>query len=63
MLALNHKQLELVMAAAGGLVVEKRDLFLQRVAARLALHGHRASSTPGLSQEIEAPSDLAFKGA
>jgi hypothetical protein len=33
MLALTDSQLKLVMAAAGGLEVEKRDLFLQRVAA------------------------------
>ena len=33
MLALNDDQLAVVMTAAGGLPVEKRDLFLQRVAA------------------------------
>jgi hypothetical protein len=39
MLALNDAQLALVMTAAGGLPVEKRGLFLERVAARLTLHG------------------------
>ena len=39
MFALNDAQLALVMTAAGGLPVEKRSLFLERVAARLRLHG------------------------
>jgi hypothetical protein len=39
MLALSDTQLAIVMTAAGGLAVEKRALFLERVAARLQLHG------------------------
>jgi hypothetical protein len=39
MLALSDTQLTVVMAAASGLPVEKRALFLERVAARLALCG------------------------
>jgi hypothetical protein len=35
MLALTDSQLQLVMTAAGGLEVEKRGIFLERVAARL----------------------------
>ena len=39
MLALNDKQLELVMTAAKGLAPgEKRSLFLERVAAKLELY-------------------------
>ena len=41
MLALSDSQLQIVMTAAGGLPVEKRSLFLERVAARLRLHGPR----------------------
>jgi hypothetical protein len=37
MLALSDAQLTVVMTAAGGLPVEKRTLFLERVAARLRL--------------------------
>lgn len=37
MLALSDTQLSVVMTAAGGLPVEKRALFLERVAARLRL--------------------------
>jgi hypothetical protein len=39
MLALTDSQLKLVMTAAGGLSVEKRAVFLERVAARLQLYG------------------------
>jgi hypothetical protein len=39
MLALSDAQLRIVMIAAGPLPVEKRGLFLERVAARLALRG------------------------
>jgi hypothetical protein len=39
MLALSDTQLAVVMTAAGGLAVEKRTLFLERVAARLTLCG------------------------
>ena len=41
MFALSDAQLALVMTAAGGLPVEKRSVFLERVAARLRLHGPR----------------------
>ena len=39
MFALSDDQLALVMTAAGGLPMEKRSVFLERVAARLRLHG------------------------
>jgi len=39
MLALSDSQLQIVMTAAGGLPVEKRSVFLERVAARLQLRG------------------------
>jgi hypothetical protein len=39
MLALSDRQLAVVMTAARGLTVEKRSLFLERVAARLELRG------------------------
>jgi hypothetical protein len=45
MLALNDVQLEIVMVAAGGLPAEKRSVFLERVAARLRLHGPHFSDT------------------
>jgi hypothetical protein len=41
MFALSDDQLAMVMIAAGGLEVEKRSVFLERVAARLRLHGPR----------------------
>ena len=41
MLALTDAQLEIVMVAVGGLPVEKRSVFLERVAARLQLRGSR----------------------
>jgi hypothetical protein len=39
MLALSDDQLAMVMTAAGSLPVEKRGIFLERVAARLLLRG------------------------
>ena len=39
MLALSDDQLAVVMTAARGLPVEKRGVFLERVAARLQLRG------------------------
>ena len=39
MFALTDAQLEIVMIAAGSLPVEKRGLFLERVAAKLQLRG------------------------
>jgi hypothetical protein len=41
MLALSDSQMEAVMTAAVGLPVEKRSVFLERVAARLELRGPR----------------------
>jgi hypothetical protein len=41
MFALSDDQLALVMTAAGGLPVEKRSVFLERVAARLRLREAR----------------------
>ena len=41
MLALNDNQLQIVMTDAGSLPVEKRSVFLERVAARLRLRGLR----------------------
>ena len=39
MLALSDEQLTTVITAAGGLPVEKRSVFLERIAARLQLRG------------------------
>jgi hypothetical protein len=41
MLALSDDQLAMVMTAAGSLPVEKRSVFLKRIAARLQLRGPR----------------------
>ena len=58
MLALNDKQLELVMTAAKGLEPgEKRSLFLERVAAKLELRGHRFSDV-----DLETAIRLALTG-
>jgi len=43
MLALKGHRLAIVMVAADKLPVEKREVFLDRVAARLRLHGFRIS--------------------
>jgi hypothetical protein len=40
MLALTDSQLQIVMAAGRHLSPEKRSLFLERIAARLRLHGN-----------------------
>jgi hypothetical protein len=45
MLALTNSQLKIVMAAASGLSLEKRSLFLERIAARLQLYGPRFTDT------------------
>ena len=45
MFALTDAQLALVMTAAGGLPVEKRSVFLERVAARLRLRGPHFTDT------------------
>jgi hypothetical protein len=42
MLALSDSQLQIVMAAAGGLSPEKRSVLLERIAARLRLYGANA---------------------
>jgi len=39
MLSLSSQQLHIVMQGAGTLPVEKRDLYLQRIAAMLAIRG------------------------
>ena len=41
MFALSDDQLAPVMTAAGSLPVEKRSTFLERLAAKLRLRGHR----------------------
>jgi hypothetical protein len=41
MLALSDDQLQIIMTAAGSLPVEKRSVFLERLAARLQLRGSR----------------------
>jgi hypothetical protein len=41
MLALNDAQLQIVMTTAGSLPIEKRAIFLERVAAKLLLRGPR----------------------
>ena len=47
MFALSDDQLALVMTAAGGVEVEKRGVFLERVAARLRLRGPRFTDSSG----------------
>jgi hypothetical protein len=39
MLSLSSQQLQIVMQGAGNLPVEKRDLYLRRIAAMLAIRG------------------------
>jgi hypothetical protein len=39
MLALSDEQLQIIMTAAGSLPVEKRSVFLERVAGKLRLRG------------------------
>jgi hypothetical protein len=56
-LALSDPQLRTVMAAARGLPVEKRDLFLRRVSARLQLGGTRFTST-----DLDAVVRVALRG-
>jgi hypothetical protein len=58
MLALNDRQLELVMSVAKGLEPgEKRSLFLERVAARLELHGCRFTDV-----DLDRAVQLALQG-
>ena len=53
MFALNDTQLQIVMTAAGSLPVEKRGVFLERVATRLQLRGPRFTDAD-LSAAIQA---------
>jgi hypothetical protein len=53
MFALTDAQLEIVMAAAGSIPVEKRSVFLERIAARLRLRGPRFTDAD-LSNAIQA---------
>ena len=53
MLALSDDQLAMVMTAAGSLPVEKRSVFLERVAARLRLRGPNFTDA-GLGAAIRA---------
>jgi len=55
MFALSDAQLALVMTAAGGLPVQKRSVFLERVAARL--HGPRFTDA-----DLGAAIQAALKG-
>ena len=57
MLALTDDQLGIVMNAASGLPVEKRTVFLERVAARLALRGARISDA-----DLDKAIRIALKG-
>jgi hypothetical protein len=57
MLALTDAQLEIVMVAAGGLPAEKRSVFLERVAARLRLHGPRFTDA-----DLDAATQAALTG-
>jgi len=53
MLALNDNQLQIVMTSAGSVPVEKRSVFLERVAARLGLRGPHFTDAD-LSAAIQA---------
>jgi hypothetical protein len=55
MLALTDTQLQIVMAAAGSLPVEKRGTFLERFAGRLQLRGPRFTAAD-LDNAIRAAS-------
>ncbi len=57
MLMLSEPQIEIVMTAAGGLPVEKRGLFVERVAARLQLNGTRFTAA-----DLDAAVRLAMQG-
>ena len=57
MFALSDNQLAMVMIAAGGLRVEKRSVFHQRVAARLQLRGPRFTDA-----DLGAPIQAALTG-
>ena len=54
MFALSDAQLALVMTAAGGLPVEKRSVFLERVAARLRLCAGAHFTDADLGAAIQA---------
>ena len=57
MLALADHELQVVMTASSGLSPEKRSLFLERVGARLQLHGSRFTAVD-LDQAVR----LALRG-
>jgi hypothetical protein len=57
MLILSEPQIEIVMTAASGLPAEKRDLFVERVAARLQLNGTRFTAA-----DLDTAVSLAMQG-
>lgn len=57
MIALNDRQLKAVMVAASSLPLEKRELFLERLAARWELHGRRFSDA-----DLDRAVQLALQG-
>ena len=61
MIALTDTQLSAVMTAAPTLPVEKRDLYLRRIAAMLALRG-RGHFTPGAAELRSSISIVAAVG-
>ena len=55
MLGLTDNQLRTVMDAAAAVPIEKRDLYLQRIAAMLAIRGRgRFTDTDGLIQSADS---------
>jgi hypothetical protein len=56
-LGLNDAQLAVVMKAAKGVPVEKRSIFLERLAARLQLYGTRHTGA-----DLDAAVRVALKG-
>jgi hypothetical protein len=57
MFALSDDQLALVMTAAGSVPVEKRSVFLERVAARLQLRGPRFNA-----EDLDRAVQMALRG-
>jgi hypothetical protein len=53
MISLNDAQLKTVMAAASHVPVEKRDLYLQRVAAMLTLRGRGHFADSDVSDAVK----------
>jgi hypothetical protein len=56
LLALSDSALKLVMSVAGGMPVEKRDIFLQRLSAQLALWGRYSDA------DVERAAALTSRG-